>query len=220
MNYREAGGVFQKPRDLQKIYGMSNSIYARLEEFIKIDRPHSHTNINRERPRTAKTPIKSSATPKIEPSLVKINSADAIDFQKLKGVGPVYSERIVKFRSVLGGFNSLTQVSDVYGISDSLFQSIRAYLVLDTIQCKRIPINLASFKEVNRHPYISYEQTKLIFNAKSKVGKFRSVEDLIGLGILDSLSAHQLNDYLDFLDKRELLQSKVRKQIRSLPCLE
>lgn len=198
MNYREAGGVFFKPSDLQKIYGMPDSLYSKLEEFIKIERVYSSDIKKEERVVTKETvsiPLKSSQT---EPLLIKINTADALDFQKLKGIGPVYSERIVKFRRALGGFNSLAQVSEVYGISDSLYRAIKSNLVLDTIQIHRIAINLASFKEVNRHPYISYRQTQLIFNAKSKVGKFRSTEDFIVLQILDSLSAYRLEDYLDF----------------------
>ena len=110
----------------------------------------------------------------------------------------MYSNRIVKFRRALGGFASINQIAEVYGISDSLYQNIKSRLVLDSVELVRIPINTASFKEINRHPYISYEQTKALFNAKSKVGKFKTIQDLIELEIFDSLSAFRLNDYLDF----------------------
>ena len=38
------------------------------------------------------------------------------DWQKLRGVGPSFSKRIVKFRDRLGGFYSIEQVGETYGL--------------------------------------------------------------------------------------------------------
>jgi len=36
-------------------------------------------------------------------SVLDVNKATALDFQKVYGIGPVYSKRIVKFRAIFGG---------------------------------------------------------------------------------------------------------------------
>ncbi len=198
INYRKAGGVFRESEDLKKIYGMTDSLYALLEESISIERVFSKQVPSAEPKERDSVISKAIHEKEVKPLQVKINSADTTTFQLLNGIGSVYSNRIVKFRKALGGFASINQIAEVYGISDSLYQNIKSQLDLDSIELVRIPINTASFKEINRHPYISYEQTKALFNAKSKVGKFKTLQDLIDLEIFDSLSAFRLNDYLDF----------------------
>ena len=38
LSYREAGGKFQRPEDVRKIYGMNDSIYEAIRNYIVIQR--------------------------------------------------------------------------------------------------------------------------------------------------------------------------------------
>ncbi|MEM9858315.1 MAG: helix-hairpin-helix domain-containing protein, partial [Bacteroidota bacterium] len=44
-----------------------------------------------------------------------INEADTTQLKQLKGIGSVFSRRILKYRKLLGGFVTSDQLSEVYG---------------------------------------------------------------------------------------------------------
>ncbi|NIR62924.1 MAG: helix-hairpin-helix domain-containing protein [candidate division Zixibacteria bacterium] len=62
---------------------------------------------------------------------ININSAPADSFELLSGIGPVYAERIVKYRQNIGYFQSLEQLMDVRGIGQRTFDKIKNYLTLE-----------------------------------------------------------------------------------------
>lgn len=205
-NYRKAGGKFSVKSDLLKIYGFSEQDYTRLKGYINLPEVvekktiFSNTRINAVKREPELSPDEPKTTKPSEIFIpIDINSADTIEWQRLKGIGPGFSSRIVKYRTLLGGFSSANQVGEVYGISDSLFNQIKRHLMLgDTTQIRKININLATFKEINAHPYISYEQTREIMNGKSKYGKFYMPEDLLKLSLFDSAQIIKLKPYLEF----------------------
>ncbi len=59
---------------------------------------------------------------------IEINSATADQFESLPGIGPSIAKRIIKYRRMLGGFQTIDQLKNVYGLSDETFQSIRPRL--------------------------------------------------------------------------------------------
>jgi len=204
-NYRIAGGIFRKKSDLNKIYGFPDSLYLMLEDYVQIKGITESSAISsglsegRNKSRSSSTIKKRRLTEeKVAVALIDINTADTSTLKSLYGVGSVYSRRIVKFRSSLGGFYAVNQLKDVYGLSDSLFMTFAHRLTITDSTLNKININLASFKELNRHPYISYEQTKSLFNNKSKIGKYNSPEDLYAVKDFDSAQVRRLLPYLIF----------------------
>jgi len=65
-----------------------------------------------------------------KPSLIDINVADTTAFIALPGIGSKLANRIVSFRSKLGGFHSVEQIREVYGLKDSVYQRILPFLTL------------------------------------------------------------------------------------------
>lgn len=49
--------------------------------------------------------------------VVEINTADSAMFEHLRGIGPTLAKRIVAYRSALGGFVSVNQIAEVWGLS-------------------------------------------------------------------------------------------------------
>ncbi|KYG80262.1 ComEA family DNA-binding protein [Roseivirga echinicomitans] len=204
-NYINAGGSFKVKSDLKRIYGFPDSLYQVLEQYIQLPNELPQRN-NRGRASFEMPSNKENLYEEVEVSaslpeffILDINEADSTAFQKLRGIGPTYSSRIVKFRQLLGGFNSIAQIREVFGVSDSLYESIASQLrVNEVFRPVQININLATFKEINAHPYISYEQTKEIMNAKSKYGKFKSPADLNRVSSFDSIQIVKLTPYLQF----------------------
>jgi competence protein ComEA len=136
INYREKGGKFRTTRDLKKIYGLTPEIFQSVEPFIRINNPASKPKFFTE-----------SAT------TININTADSVLFEKLPGIGPVLARRIIRYRTVLGGFYSPEQMREIYGITDSLFLRIRERLEADTVHIKKINLNTSSEKDLAHHPY-------------------------------------------------------------------
>lgn len=128
---------------------------------------------------------------------IEINKADTTQLKRIPGIGTAYANRIVKYRNLLGGFTTLNQLNEVWGIDPDLFNKITPYLTIDsTIQ--KLKINSASIKELVKHPYINYEQAKVIIDIRSRKGKIESTNRL---GLLEEFTQKdilRLTPYLDF----------------------
>jgi DNA uptake protein ComE-like DNA-binding protein len=53
-------------------------------------------------------------------------------FKSLPAIVEVFSKRICKYRNIIGGFNSISQLMEVYGIDSIRFESIRPFLEINT----------------------------------------------------------------------------------------
>ena len=62
--------------------------------------------------------------------LIHLNKATAADFDKLPGIGPTLSARIVDWREANGGFKSVDDLRRVSGIGDKLFAGIKTLVTI------------------------------------------------------------------------------------------
>lgn len=124
---------------------------------------------------------------------VELNSADSIDLLPLKAIGPVRAGRIVKFRSLLGGFYDKRQLLEVYSLDSDVMSVIEGHLSVDSTLIDKINIYSCTFKELLRHPYCSYEMTKSIFNMTRSNSRIER-GDIVSL---DSIFGPKLIKYLD-----------------------
>lgn len=181
--YRLKGGIFRKKEDLLRIYGMDQIRFMQLSPYIIIAAEE----------RKAEIPESSST---VYPRKFGINMADSAAFESLPGIGPVFAKRIVRYRSLLGGYCALSQLSEVYGIPDSTLHEIRDYLYIDTLNIRKININEATEAELSRHPYIGRHTAKGIVNYRKQVKYIQKLKELIDNGILTKEAAERLENYL------------------------
>ncbi len=174
LNYRSKGGKFRKPEDFSKIYTLSEAEFSRLAPYITIgvlatttaERPVTYAGGRfPERKPVARGPL-------------DINRAALEDCLLLPGIGEKRARQIVNYRESLGGFLRIEQVGEMYGLPDSVYQSIRPLLILEYSSIRPINMNAASVEDLDRHPYISFKQATLIVNYRSQHGPFASVEDI------------------------------------------
>jgi DNA uptake protein ComE-like DNA-binding protein len=195
-NYEKRGGKFYKKEDLKKIYSISKEEYKILEPFIVI--PEIKKSKPEPEPEQKKIKQKSKYNPatKTKPLIIELNSVDSIQLIKLPGIGPVFSQRIIKYRDLLGGFSSSEQLLEVYGFDSSRYFNILPFLKIDTASIKKLNINSASFKELLKHPYISFDFTKYIVNTRKKE-KFSTFEQLKHTDYLTDSLYFRLLPYLE-----------------------
>ena len=100
---------------------------------------------------------------------VALNSADSLDLLNLYGIGPSFARRIMIYRGMLGGFYEEAQLLEVYGMDSTRLEMFHDQLTINTDSIIRIPINIASFKELLKHPYLDYETVKDIVNYRERI---------------------------------------------------
>ena len=185
LKFREKGGSFRSLDDLTFLYGMTPEFLEKIREYVQIERPPK-AEVVKQPPAKKPTVV-----------YVDINESTTEDWQKLQGVGPYYSKRILNFRKHLGGFVSIDQVADTYGLPDSVFSKIKPYLKMEKMHNK-ININKISKSALTDHPYFSRKQASVLINYRDEHGQFTSTEDLYNVKIFDSLFLARVEPYLAF----------------------
>lgn len=182
--YKKKGGSFRTPTDFAKVYGVSAEKFKELESYIKIAEIKS-----------VKTEI---GTTKRVDIIVELNSADTTLLMQIKGIGRGYAKGIVRFRQITGGFVSVDQLSEVYGMRPDNLEKIRPYCKVNTDLIKKINVNIASVERLRAHPYLNFYKAKAIYELRRKKGKLRGLNDLTELSELSSSDLIRLKPYLSF----------------------
>ena len=194
-NYLSKGGKFRKPEDLQRIYGLFPNEFETIASYIRIESPGEKNNY---KDPNDKTYPENSAVKTYAPrySVVDINSADTTALIALPGIGSKLAMRIIAFRDKLGGFYSITQIGETFGLADSIFQKIKQYLKLENTSVRKININKASVDELKVHPYIKYSLANPIIAYRNEHGPFAKVEDIRKLMVITDEVYNKIAPYL------------------------
>ena len=164
IKFRNNGFVFKQKKDLQKVYGITDKFYTQLEPYILIDvEPAAQKFKKQEEQKPVNAPVAKQILKKIE-----LNTADSSSLVALDGIGPGFTKRILKYRAILGGFTAIEQLKEVYGFSDELYEKVKDNFYVEASALKKINLNKDDFKTLNKHPYLSFEITKIIFEWRRK----------------------------------------------------
>ena len=128
--------------------------------------------------------------------MVDINTADTSAFIALPGIGNKLALRIVNFRDKLGGFYSIDQIGETYGLPDSVFRKIKPFLNLETNLVKKFNINTATKDEMKSHPYIKWNLANAIVEYRNQHGNFSSLEDLKKISLITTEVFDKIKFYL------------------------
>jgi competence protein ComEA len=170
-NYLSKGGHFYKPEDIGKIWGLYPDEVERLLPYISIKET--------QRENTAyTTSFSEKKTYKKERSSININTSDTTALIALPGIGSKLANRIINYRNKLGGFYTIDQVGETFGLPDSTFQKIKDRLTIDTNAIHKLNINTISLDELKPHPYIRYQLANAIVQYRTQHGRFSKKEDI------------------------------------------
>jgi competence ComEA-like helix-hairpin-helix protein len=130
---------------------------------------------------------------------IELNSADTLELQRLKGIGPAFARRIVNYRERLGGFVRTTQVKEVFGMDSVRFRLISPNIAVNPSLIKKIDINNVTFKELMRHPYFPYELTREIILTRKKMKKFGSYDDIRTVPGINDTTFYKIKAYIEII---------------------
>ncbi|CAN5125882.1 hypothetical protein BH09BAC6_BH09BAC6_14630 [soil metagenome] len=179
-HYEAKGGRFYRREDVKKIYAITPAEYKRLEPYIDI--PDRETQSNKVKPGT----------------VIEINTADSAKLTSLRGVGPAFAMRIIRYRGRLGGFFQKEQLKEIPGIDSSKYAEIEIQVRVNPVLVMRININTVSFIQLRQFPYLSYKQVNAIIQYRNQHGKYSSLADMKNIAILDDGILRKIEPYLVF----------------------
>jgi DNA uptake protein ComE-like DNA-binding protein len=185
INYRKKGGVFYNKKDLLKIYGIENSQYNALEPYIKLEKTAAFIEFKEE-----------GEISKEILSLIELNAASKEQLKTIKGIGDIYANRIIKYRDLLGGYYSKSQLLEVYGIDTAKYLTIAQQIKIDTSLILKIDLNKANFKLLIKHPYINKYETEAILKYKEIIGEFTDFEQIRENNLLSNEGFIKIKPYL------------------------
>ena len=152
------------PPQIRQIIKKPEPIIIESEsKYLKVDTPPVQVKTQYWQPiktKPAKTELnKEKKQPAKE--LVDINSTSAERLEEMKGIGPVLSKRIIKFRDKLGGFYALEQVGETYGLDSLVLNEVIDQLHI-VVRHSALGLDTSSFKTLLRHPYLEFDHVKIL----------------------------------------------------------
>ena len=196
LRYRKAGGVFRKPNDMARIYGLHDTIFTRVRPYIVISRPSEelHTAVVPDTVRREHS-YANYMRAKYKPGrFVDLNTADTTELMKIPGIGPVSAQKIVSYRRSLGGFHSIAQVHEAYDLPEHLGDWVHISVPV----VEKLNINSASLSQLRAHPYLTFYQARAIVELRKREGDIRSMRQLLFLDEFTEADVARLAPYLAF----------------------
>ncbi len=186
LKYLEKGGRFRVKSDLAKAYGIGVKRAKMLAPFLLL-------------PDSLPDRVRQSAVYKRrELQLLELNGADSASLEALPGIGPGLAGRIVRYRDRLGGYHTLEQLKEVWGVDDSLYSFIVRRLTVDGSGLHRkLYLNTDSLERFGRHPYLGWKLGRILINYRKQHGPYQHVEELLKTGLIEEDIFRKLAPYLE-----------------------
>ena len=106
--------------------------------------------------------------------VLDINQASKEDLMKVYGIGNGLSERIIKEKEAFGGFVSMEQMDDIWGLSPEVVEKLKQNFKISMIPyVKKININNASVKELTYFHNFGYTLAKEVVTFRTMNGDIK-----------------------------------------------
>ena len=196
--YRAAGGVYQKPTDFAKLYGLTVKQYRELGPYIRISKDYrpAATLIREEGMSTANNFAQHTARyPKKikEGEYVILNTADTAELKRVPGIGSYFARKIVEYGERLGGYVDINQLDEI----EDFPSDAKKYLRVSNPNPRRLNVNRLTLNELKRHPYVSYYQARAITDYRRLRGALKSLNDL---SLLEDFTQEAIDRLLPYVE--------------------
>lgn len=206
LKYRAKGGRYRKAEDMKKLYGMTDSMYQALLPYIQIDT----VAIKQYRDSVRKSQMDSVRTDSLpryvsekRDTILNLRTADTTELKKIRGIGSYRARQIVRYRKELGGFVHTEQLREIKALQPLLTDSLQAdsllsHFWIDSIIIVPLQVNSCRAETLERHPYLSFEQAKAVYELRRKKIRLESIEQLRRLDCFTEEELRRVEPYLSF----------------------
>ena len=113
-----------------------------------------------------------------------LNTVGVDDLVLVSGIGQTLANRIVAYRSQLGGFVNTIQLKDVYGLTSEVIERLKELIILKTpLKIEKQDINTIDVLRLSEVPYFDYEMSRNIVNfikLREKISNFKELSKIEG----------------------------------------
>ncbi|NRR90435.1 helix-hairpin-helix domain-containing protein [Winogradskyella undariae] len=174
--FRATNKWVNSAKEFQQVTKVSDSFlktitpYFKFPDWVTNPKPKSQGNYN-----------SYTSKPKTFNQKIDLNTATAIQLQKVYGVGEKLSERIINYRNKYkGGFIADIQLSEVWGLSTEVIERIHNDFTVKTPRAiKIVHLNTATRDELVTVQYIDYEVANNIIEERTLRDGFSSLDELM-----------------------------------------
>lgn len=193
--FRKENKYVNSAKEFQDVTHVSDSLLRVIAPFFKFP-----DWVKDRKEKTSHSENRQSVfTKRDKPVFIDVNDATQEDLIKIYGIGEVLSVRILKFKENLGGFVSMEQMKDIWGLSPEVIEKLNSrFKVFKMPDVKKIAINNASLKELARFPYFKYALAKEIITYRSMNGDIKNSYDLRKIKDFPVDKENIIGLYLDF----------------------
>jgi len=192
--YRASGGVYRRPVDFARLYGLTRKQYLALEPYIHISSDYAPAS-SLYQPETRETAdtVSHHKHKLAAGESIDLNAADTTLLQRVPGIGSYFSHQIMSYRNRLGGFYSSHQLLEI----DNFPQQALPFFKISG-DVNRINVNQLTLNELRRHPYINYYQARAIVDYRRLRGPLKALDDLRLLHDFTPADIERLSHYVSF----------------------
>ncbi len=205
-NYRNKGGKFRKPEDLERIYGIDSTWYAQAEPFISIASAEKRYE-KKERFALNLKPFDINKISK--PELVKM------------GLREWQAKRILAYREKVKPYRQPADLYKVYGMDSTLVDQLIPFIKIDSADIATKPkpverklaiieINGADSLSLLNLPGIGPAYGKRIKQYRDKLGGFYKKEQLLEVYGMDEERLKQFEAWIT-IDKTKVKKIDINK---------
>jgi len=181
INYRNTIGGFEKMEQVRQVFRMPERLADQMESILQFEEPLPKSS---EEPdpdfKSGLRAVQASAPAantkeKPEAKIARtrapiepfcLNTADKETLRQIRGIGEVFASRIIRFRELLGGYHSVEQLKEVFGMEPDLVDRNAEKFLIDSSRVVKIEWQSAEFREVLSHPYLEYDEVVCIFQMR------------------------------------------------------
>ena len=214
MKYRAKGGRYRQPDDLRKLYGMTDSTFAALRPYIRIDSTawvarrdslrllrHERDSLRHVADSLRRDSIFTARGYRVKKdTIIELNNTDTATLQYIRGIGSTVARHIVRYGQQLGGYISPEQIREIQALRDYKvpFDSVIPHLTAERDSVARLRVNYIGVERMQRHPYLSFTQAKAIYELRRNKFYLKSIDELRSLPSLTDEDIKRLEPYLSF----------------------
>ncbi len=187
LEYRSKGNWVNSVEKFQEVTGVSDILLEKIAPSFRF--PEWTRNETRVLQKQKNVPA--------EVVIADLNSASAQDLKTINGIGEVLSERIVKYRTSIGGFLSLDQLNDVYGLTPEVIERAgQKFQILTRPDITIKNINSITSSELAEIPYFNAVLAREIISYRNLHEGISSFDELLKIKGFPSDKIDRIKLYL------------------------